>query len=117
MLNKFEIGILNFLKRHVIYSFFEIRVNNKKCTQEELQPHLNTLLAENLITKEGKKYKITELGLKELLKYSNPHRIKLKIEEYKQNNKEINLSDIARELQLTRQAVSYIVKKHNLNIK
>jgi len=117
MLNKFDIGILNFLKNYTIYSSLKITVDNKKSTKEELQPHLNTLLAENLITKEGKKYKITELGLKELLKYDNPHRIKLKIEEYKQNNKEINLSDIARELELTRQAVSYIVKKHNLNIK
>ncbi|MDH5647452.1 MAG: MarR family transcriptional regulator [Candidatus Heimdallarchaeota archaeon] len=116
MLNKFEIGILNFLKRHSIYSFFEIVVNQKKYYTKELQPHLDTLLAENLIIKQEKKYKITELGLKELLKYNNPHRIKLKIEEYKQNNKEINLSDIARELELTRQAVSYIVKKHKIKI-
>ena len=116
MLNKFKISILSFLKRYNIYSSLKVSVNNKIYCITELQPHLDTLLAENLITKEEKKYKITELGLKELLKYDNPHRIKLKIEEYKQNNKEINLSDIARELQLTRQAVSYIVKKHKIKI-
>ena len=117
MENKYKIKILDFLKRHNIYSSLVIGISKKKYCESHLKPHLDTLLAENLITKEGKKYKITELGLKELLKYNNPHRIKLKIEEYKQNNKEINLSDIARELELTRQAVSYIVKKHNLNIK
>ena len=111
-----KLSILNFLKRHAIYSSIRVRNTPKNLTQEELKPHLSTLLAENLITKEGKKYKITELGLKELLKYSSTHHIKLKIEECKQNNKEINLSDIARELQLTRQAVSYIVKKHKIAI-
>jgi len=116
MPNKYKTAILNYLKLHDIYSSIYITIDKKKYYESTLQPHLNTLLAENLITKEGKKYKITELGLKELLKYSSTHHIKLKIEECKQNNKEINLSDIARELQLTRQAVSYIVKKHKIAI-
>jgi len=113
---KIKVSILKFLKRHSVYASLKMSVNGKEYREKDVQPQLKALLAENLIIKEEKKYKITELGLKEVLKYDNPNRIKLKIEECKQNNKAINLSSIARELGLTRQAVNYLVKTHNIEM-